>query len=659
MARLIVTEGPDRGTEYHLPEESGKPQTMGRDPRCQVLLNDGSVSRQHVRIEFTGRDYRLVDLGSRNRTFLNGEPVREGLLRNGDLIGVGDSELRFEEEREVREEEGMESTIMKELPAGAGSGIGGILESIAAGSGSDAKLEEALGSVRRLLQLSHAIVRSGSLDQLYSDLLGILVPALEADRAAVLVLEEGRWVARASAPLGDGGRPLANGLTVSQSVVRRAVEEGKALLSAHTRKDERFQDRNSVVGAGIVSAMAAPVFTPPPLADSGDRTPAPTRARREPVAVLYADRRGAERPFGEAELGLLAAAALEAGDIAARLAEEARLRDENRNLLRSISESKRIVGASTAVSGLLEFVRRAAPAPQTVLIRGETGTGKELVAWAIHYGSPRQGKPFIPINCAAIPEALMESELFGHERGAFTGAVARRKGKFELGEGGTVFLDEIAELSPACQAKVLRLLEDRKFERVGGAGLQEVDVRIIAATNKDLAKAIAAGQFREDLFYRLNVLGVTIPPLRERREDIPLLASHFLSDLGKARWTISSEAMEKLKAYPWPGNVRQLRNVIESAVVLGDGPVIRPDDLVLPAPGAPAPAGEGWEPLTLEELQRRHILKVLEHTGGNKKRAADLLGIERCTLYAKLKTLCNLPTSRAGNGDAEEGKGEE
>jgi transcriptional regulator with GAF, ATPase, and Fis domain len=649
MAKLIVVEGPDRGTEFALPDETGASLTIGRDPKNPVVLNDASVSRQHLRIEFTGGDYRLVDLGSRNRTFLNSDPVREGLLRNGDRIGIGDTEMRFEDDR-APAEAGLESTIMKEVPAGRG-GLQGILDAIAVSGNREEKLQDALGKVRKLLELSRAISRSASIDQLYRELLEILLPALEADRAVVLSRQGGRWIPRAS----HAKASEAEHLPVSESVIRRAADEAKAILSAHTRSDERFQDKASVVQAGIVSAIAAPMIGPAAEGEAGAGV-----ASGKVLGVLYADRRGAERPFGDAELALLSAAAGEAGALAARLEEEARLRDENRNLLRSIAEWKKFIGRSQGAAAVLEFIRRAAPASQTILIRGDTGTGKELVASAIHYGSPRQGKPFIAINCAAIPPTLIESELFGHERGAFTGAVARRKGKFELAEGGTVFLDEVAELSPGCQAKLLRLLEDRKFERVGGAQVVEVDVRIIAATNKDLARAIASGEFREDLFYRLNVLGITLPTLRERREDIPLLAAHFLAEMGKGKWSFAPETMEKLMEYPWPGNIRQLRNVIESAVVFSDGPVIRASDIVLPSsdryPGAGGP-GPTWEPITLEELQRRHILKVLEYTGGNKKRAADLLGIERCTLYAKLRTLCNIGPAR-GETNGDDGNGE-
>ena len=300
------------------------------------------------------------------------------------------------------------------------------------------------------------------------------------------------------------------------------------------------------------------------------------------------------------------------------------------------------MGESPAIKGVLEFIARAAGADATVLIRGETGTGKELVASAVHYSSARAGKPFVQLNCAAIPEYLLECELFGHEKGAFTGAVARKRGHFEIADGGTVFLDEIAELSLGCQAKVLRLIEEKKFERVGGTESIRVDVRIIAATNKDLRAAVEEGKFREDLYWRLDVLHIEIPPLRERREDIPLLAEYFLEKLGAVHGTrprLTPEAREALIEYGWPGNVRQLKNVIENAVIMSSGEVLGVDDLRLidftrRSDGAGA---DRWRPVSLAELEKEHILKVLEYTKGNKKRAAEILGIERCTLYARLK----------------------
>jgi two-component system, NtrC family, response regulator AtoC len=290
---------------------------------------------------------------------------------------------------------------------------------------------------------------------------------------------------------------------------------------------------------------------------------------------------------------------------------------------------------------VFDLARVAARSASTILILGESGSGKEVLARAVHAESPRAGGPFVAISCAALTETLLESELFGHEKGAFTGAIARRKGKFEAAAGGTLFLDEVGDISPKLQLDLLRVLEERKFQRVGGSESIAADVRVVAATNRDLAKAVADGSFREDLFYRLNVIAITLPPLRDRREDIPLLVQHFLDrlskDLSRRLDGVSPDAMAGLVAHPWPGNVRELRNVLERGAVVAKGSVIQLADLGLPAPDparAPAPSGE---PLPLEEVEKRHVADVLSWAGGNVTHAARVLGIDRMTLYNKMK----------------------
>ncbi len=310
---------------------------------------------------------------------------------------------------------------------------------------------------------------------------------------------------------------------------------------------------------------------------------------------------------------------------------------------------ERIVGASPAMQRVYKLIGRVAGSDAPVLIAGETGTGKELVADTVHRNSGRRRGPLVRVNCAALPETLLESELFGHEKGAFTGAVARRKGRFELADGGTVFLDEVGELTPASQKKLLRVLQFGQFERVGGTVSIQVDTRIVAATNKDLPAEVAAGNFREDLFYRLNVVRIDLPSLRERREDIPALVAHFL-DLYRRRpgappTKISREAMRALMAYEWPGNVRQLENVVQRAVVMGTGDVIGVDELELaaPVPGAPgldvaALVREGV-PLkkVLAEVERDMIAEALRQAEGNRSAAARSLHIYRRLLYQKME----------------------
>ncbi len=328
-----------------------------------------------------------------------------------------------------------------------------------------------------------------------------------------------------------------------------------------------------------------------------------------------------------------------------------RLELENRALRQTLEQRYEIVGESPAIQGLRVQIQSAAPSHGRVLIRGESGTGKELIARAVHRQSLRADRPFVEVNCAAIPEELIESELFGHEKGAFTGATTKRRGKFDLADGGTIFLDEVGDMSLKTQAKVLRVLEEQTFERVGGSETLTVDVRVIAASNKSLEEEIRKGSFREDLFYRLNVIPFEIPPLRERKEDIPLLAVHFLrlfsQEYGKREKALSPEAMDLLLQHLWPGNARELRNVIERMVIMVAQDTIRDFD-VSPslrarpgaAPEAPAEPGLEWDGTlreARERFEREYILRHLGETRWNITRTAERLGIERSNLHRKMK----------------------
>jgi DNA-binding NtrC family response regulator len=310
-----------------------------------------------------------------------------------------------------------------------------------------------------------------------------------------------------------------------------------------------------------------------------------------------------------------------------------------RKVLKRDFHFRDMVSKNAAMHRMFDLAKSAARSQSTILILGESGTGKELLARAIHAESPRQASPFVAVSCAALTETLLESELFGHEKGSFTGAVARRKGRFELAHGGTLFLDEIGDISPKLQLDLLRVLEERKLVRVGGADPVDVDVRIIAATNRDHKKAVADGQFREDLFYRLNVIPILLPPLRERREDVPLLVEHFLERLSvetdRQIEGVSADALAALMRHDWPGNVRELRNVLERGMVVAKDTLIQPGDLGLSAPGIKP---ESHDPtLTLDEVERRHITLVLQHAGGNVTQAARTLDIDRVTLYNKIR----------------------
>jgi DNA-binding NtrC family response regulator len=321
-----------------------------------------------------------------------------------------------------------------------------------------------------------------------------------------------------------------------------------------------------------------------------------------------------------------------------------KLQSENVILRKKISRKYRhhdIITKNPQMEKILALTQDIASLRSTVLIYGESGTGKELIARAIHYSGTRADSPFVSVSCAALTETLLESELFGHEKGSFTGAEGQMKGKFELADGGTIFLDEIGDISPKLQADLLRVLQERRFYRVGGANEVSVDVRVIAATNKNLAEAVRERRFRDDLYYRLNVIGIRIPPLRERREDIPLLADHFVerisSELGKDIAGISGEALKLLIEYDWPGNVRELENVIERAIVTSrNGTLVESDFAWLNQHGVPS---QNWQvpEVPLADLERRAIIAVLERKHGNVREAAASLGIDRSTLYDKLK----------------------
>ncbi len=363
--------------------------------------------------------------------------------------------------------------------------------------------------------------------------------------------------------------------------------------------------------------------------------------------AVEAMRRGAEdflpKPFQPGHVELTVQKALERGE----------LREENRALRAALPGGKTLVGDSPALLDLAEQARKAADSKSTVLLLGESGTGKEVIARSIHSWSPRANRPYIAVNCVALSEELLESELFGHEKGSFTGAHQQKLGKFELANHGTIFLDEVGDIRESLQTKLLRVLQEHEFERVGGNRTIRVDIRVLAATNRNLEEAVRSGRFREDLYYRLNVVRLQIPPLRERREDIPALAEHFLrkynAETGKSIPGISAAALEALLAHGWPGNVRELENAIERAVVLGSGAAISPADLALrgAAPSTAASASRGAPAdddglafhEAVEAFKKRHLKRALDLASGNQTRAAELLGLQRTYLARLIKNL--------------------
>ncbi|MHC5021181.1 MAG: sigma-54-dependent Fis family transcriptional regulator, partial [Planctomycetota bacterium] len=454
---------------------------------------------------------------------------------------------------------------------------------------------------------------------------------LDADRCLVLLGSGERpeeLEPAASASVDEMGGPVQ----VPRTVLGQVVTHRKSIHCADASMDVRLRDSESIRLGGVRSLAAAPLIRADKL-----------------LGALYVDSTRADRVFDDDDLRTLTAVAAQA----AIAIENARLfaaaKAEVREFRQRAGGAGQIVGRSKELLGLLQSVRKVAATGATVLLTGETGSGKELFARAIHDLSPRADRPFIAVNCAAMAETLLESELFGHERGAFTGAHKTKPGKFELADGGTLFLDEVGEMSSSTQTKLLRVLEERRFERVGGVRRISVDVRIVAATNRDLPEEVRSGRFREDLYYRLAVVPLHVPPLRDRREDIPDLARHFLKrfarDLGKAMEEISADAMAALQQHDWPGNVRELQNAIERAVVLSERNRIESIDLparVVQGSGASGhvvalPGDDLTLPTAIAQTERVYIARALEVARGKKVEAARLLGISRPTLDKKLK----------------------
>ena len=409
---------------------------------------------------------------------------------------------------------------------------------------------------------------------------------------------------------------------MGQGIAGHVAETGKPLLIADATKDNRWMSKISDHIDYETRSIAC----------------VPLKINERTIGVVQVINKQKDRQFTEADMAVLEEfsnlAALGIGSARSL----AQVREENQNLKRELGEKHQIIGKSMILSKVLQDAQKLSRSKTTALIQGESGTGKELLARLIHRESPRKDDPMVVLNCAALPETLLESELFGYEKGAFTGATGRKIGKFEAAHEGTLFLDEIGEMAPGIQAKLLRVLQEGVFYRVGGTTPITVDVRVLSATNKDLKKEVAENRFREDLFYRLNVVQLDMPPLRERLEDVPDLALHFLDvfkkETGLAGLAISEAAMEKMTNYAWPGNIRELRNAIERAVVMGDGKLIRPDDL--PIAGS-QPKQTGLKVgLTLDEalneFKKEFILLNLKHTGGNRSKAAKIMDIQRTYL---------------------------
>ncbi len=599
---LVVVEGPDRGAEFVIGGPGG---TIGRGAENLVRLTDLAVSRVHCELVARGDRIVVRDTGSRNQTCVNGQPIRESELAAGDEISIGRTRLVFQP-----------GGASLPPPAAGGTRITtelSVVEALRPAAGESAAALR-MRDLAAMARLGEELRRTGALEDAARVACEAARDRLAADRVAVLDRDAaGRCTVLAHAAARELAAPDDPAAVLDPALIERVTSQQKAVVAS---------------GAGDELLVA-------PLAWFS--------RGKGCLGVLVARRREGAAPWGEVDLhlavcmGYLLAAALEG--LAARDA----LRRQNAALADRVGPAVDFLGESPAARAIHAFVRKAAPTDSTVLLLGESGVGKEMTASAIYRASKRAQGPFVCVNCAALAETLLESELFGHEKGAFTGATERRAGRVELADGGTLFLDEIGELTPHCQTRFLRVLEERRIERVGGGKVIEVDVRVIAATHRDLEQMVAAGTFREDLYYRLSVLKLEVPPLRARPEDIPLLAEHFLAlaraQTGRRVAGFTPEALAVLVQHPWPGNARELRNAIERAVVLGEGARITPEDLALAPPrAARAPTAAGAPAVRrLRDLEAEAIRGALAATRGNKVQAAALLEIDRSTLYKKLK----------------------
>jgi Nif-specific regulatory protein len=431
-----------------------------------------------------------------------------------------------------------------------------------------------------------------------------------------------------SAVAWDRVRGPGHPVRVSRTVVQRVRRDRVGVVVNDVSGDEVFNQIQTLAELSVSSLLCVPLVV---LGTA--------------VGAIYLDSQAPSERFDDHHLQVMTAVAGIASIALDNVRQWQQLRQENQELRAEVDLEHEMIGASPRMKNVFNFIRRVAPTDSTVLIEGESGTGKELVARAIHRNSPRSEHPFVAINCAAITETLLESELFGHEKGAFTGAVSQKKGKMEAAEGGTLFLDEVSELAPSLQAKLLRVLQEREFERVGGTRPIQLDIRLIAATNRLLLEAVQGGTFRKDLYYRLNVVAVTMPPLRERREDIPSLADHFIAKASrkcKARMKpLSAEARSYLINYDWPGNVRELENAIERALVLGSTESILPDDLpeALLEVGSPATESSAKYHGGIREVKKQLVLQALQQADSNYIAAAKALGMHPNSLLRLIRTL--------------------
>jgi len=607
--RVVAISGPLKGQVYRLAEG---PVSIGRIASNRVPIpDDRTISRQHCVIELVDGQAEIADLESHNGTFVNGIPVSKRPLVHGDMLRIGQCELVFVTGDEMPSvvprvfySDGTPTDIRQTVR----------LHDPTAWPATPSQVGRMARDLDALVKISRTINSIPDPQELQRQLLERIFEVVPADVGVILITDQPDDEPTSICTYDRAGRE-SQPIALRRELVQRALWEQSAVIS--DAPDDSPASEN---------ALCVPLL-------GVQRT----------VGVIYLTSKGPERKFQDDHIHFLdSVAAIAAVTLENVLALES-LKAENRRLRAEVEPSDGMVGDGKTMRQLSSLISKVAQGDSVVLIRGESGTGKELIARAIHAGSTRSEKPFVAINCAAIPETLLESELFGSEKGAYTGAVGK-KGKLEVAEDGTVLLDEIGELPLTMQAKLLRVLQQREFERLGSTRPLKLHARILAATNKDLEKAIKNTEFRQDLFYRLNVVSIAVPPLRKRREDIPLMAIYFATKhaqkCNRPFRGITAEARALLLNYDWPGNVRELENAIEHAIVLGASDEIRPEDLPESLLEQPTTKPEGTKyHAAISELKKRLIRDALAEADGSYTDAAKILGVHPNYLHRLIRNL--------------------
>lgn len=588
MASLVQTPS---GTRFPLFKNITR---IGSDPSCDVVLESEGVNPDHAHVLRDADDFIIASLGRGRALVVNGKKEKRAKLSDGDAIEIGDIALRFETSDVVHEDE----------------------------HGLDPTARDAIHAYREIVTFSQRLLRSGDLDGLLTGLMDKVIELSGADKGFLVLMSDGVPDIRVARNLNreDVSREIEE---LSDTVLAKVVREQQPVIVTDALNDREFKASASVVNLKLCSVMCVP------LMEEG-----------ELFGLFYLGSSKVVNLFEARLLETITVFASQASLLIRNAMLLDTLRTDNESLRRAV-ETKRfgaIVGSSDQMQEIYRRIRKVAPTDVSVLITGETGTGKELIAKEIHDRSDRSSKPFVVVNCGAIPENLLESELFGHVKGAFTGAVQTRDGRFQQAHTGTLFLDEIGEMATALQVKLLRALQEKVVMKVGGTKSEQIDIRVVAATNRNLEEEIEQSRFREDLFYRLNVVGIHLPPLAERSDDLILIARFLLKryteEYGSKVRGFSPQAVLLMKRYRWPGNIRQLENRIKKAVIMADRVQLSPEDLEL--------SDSELEPIkplhqAKEEFQRRYINEVLGRNNGNRTKSAQDLGVDPRTIFRHLE----------------------